>query len=80
MKKGTLSLNHITDKVLTDAAPEVVIVRPGYYFQFWAAALESMKQDPPKFESPFSPKDFKIPMVSPISPSQSGHVLNYVRR
>ncbi|KAF6820081.1 NmrA family protein [Colletotrichum plurivorum] len=62
-KIGTLRLNHITDEVLKDAAPEVVIVRPGYYFQFWAAALESMQQEA-RFESPFSPEDLKIPMVS----------------
>ncbi|KAF6832716.1 NmrA family protein [Colletotrichum musicola] len=63
-KVGTLRLNHITDEVLKDAAPEVVIVRPGYYFQFWAAALKTMSQEPARFESPFSPEDFKIPMVS----------------
>ncbi|KAF6811554.1 NmrA family protein [Colletotrichum sojae] len=61
---GMIRLNHITDEILEDAAPEVVIARPGYYFQFWAAALETVQQEPAWFESPFPPEDFKIPMVS----------------
>ncbi|KAF9873073.1 cytochrome P450 [Colletotrichum karsti] len=63
-KIGTLKLNNITDNILKDAAPEVVIVRPGYYFHVWSQALKTMQEDPPRFESPFSPADFKMPMLS----------------
>ena len=56
-------LNHVTDKILKDSAPEVVIVKPGYFFETWLPALESIRADPPTFESPFYPADHKFPMV-----------------
>ncbi|KAF4874118.1 hypothetical protein CGCSCA1_v006806 [Colletotrichum siamense] len=61
---GTLKLNNIADNILRDAAPEVIIVRPGYYFHVWQEALNTMQEDPPRFESPFSPGDWKVPMLS----------------
>ncbi|KAF0320223.1 nmrA family protein [Colletotrichum asianum] len=63
-KIGTLKLNHIADNMLRDAAPEVIIIRLGYYFHVWQEALKTMQEDPPRFESPFSPADWKIPMLS----------------
>ncbi|KAI1488077.1 hypothetical protein F5X96DRAFT_680750 [Biscogniauxia mediterranea] len=61
---GVLRLNHIADRILRSAASEVVIVKPGYYYENWLSALKSMKEEPPSFESPISPPDYKIPMVS----------------
>ncbi|KAF4921506.1 hypothetical protein CGCVW01_v005955 [Colletotrichum viniferum] len=50
-KVGTLKLNHIADNILRDAAPEIIIVRPGYYFHVWKEALKAMQEDPPRFKS-----------------------------
>ncbi|TDZ24014.1 hypothetical protein Cob_v003335 [Colletotrichum orbiculare MAFF 240422] len=63
-KIGILILNYITDEILRDVVPEVVITRPSYYFSFWAQALKAMQTDSPMFESPFSPADFAFPMIS----------------
>lgn len=43
--------------------PEVLIVKPGWFYEMWAGALKSMQGDKPHFEYPFSPADYKIPMV-----------------
>ncbi|KAI5921700.1 hypothetical protein F4810DRAFT_330218 [Camillea tinctor] len=61
---GMLRLNNIADRILKSAAPEVLIVKPGYYYENWLSALKSMKSEPPSFESPISPPDYHIPMVS----------------
>ncbi|KAK8076259.1 hypothetical protein PG994_003531 [Apiospora phragmitis] len=61
---GMLRLNHATDLVLKKAVPEVVIVRPAYYFQTWAAAIKAKGTDKLCFESPLEDPSYKIPMVS----------------
>ncbi|KAI1498825.1 hypothetical protein F5X99DRAFT_307595 [Biscogniauxia marginata] len=61
---GVLRVNNITDRILKSAAPEVLIVKPGYYYENWASALETMKADPPSFVSPISPADHQISMLS----------------
>ncbi|KAI0600126.1 hypothetical protein F4775DRAFT_92096 [Biscogniauxia sp. FL1348] len=60
---GMLRLNNIADRILRSAASEVLIVKPGYYYENWFSALKSMKEEPPSFESPISPPNYKIPMV-----------------
>jgi hypothetical protein len=59
-----LKLNNITDRLLESAAPEVLIVRPGWFYEMWAHALKTMQGEKPSFESHFSPADHAIPMVS----------------
>ncbi|KAF5008238.1 hypothetical protein FDECE_5474 [Fusarium decemcellulare] len=61
---GILRVNHITDKILKDIVPEVVIVKPGYFQENWAHAFETIQADPPVFYSMVTPVDHKIPMVS----------------
>lgn len=63
-KIGVLRLNHVTDEILRASVPEVIIVKPCNYYQNWAGDLKSMQADPPKFDFPFSPADWPIPMVS----------------
>lgn len=61
---GILSLNHITETILCEAAPEVVIIRPGFFMEIWAPSLETLRLDPPFLESWISPLDHAIPMIS----------------
>ncbi|KAJ3954853.1 hypothetical protein N0V92_008657 [Colletotrichum tropicale] len=63
---GILKINHISDEILKTAAPEVVIVRPGYFAENWIAAFETAKAEPPMLYSPLTPVSHKIPMVSLI--------------
>ncbi|KAM0426488.1 hypothetical protein ACHAPT_008179 [Fusarium lateritium] len=61
---GILRLNHISEKILKDSAPEVVIVKPGYFQENWAHAFESIQAEPPVIYSVITPLEHKIPMVS----------------
>ncbi|RMJ28574.1 hypothetical protein PHISP_00534 [Aspergillus sp. HF37] len=61
---GILRLNRIADRILRAAAPEVVIVQPGWYIEMFARAFQTMQADPPIFETEFSPADHKTGMVS----------------
>lgn len=61
---GYLKLNYITDKALEKAVPEVLIVKPTWYYDIWEDALKTMQEEPAYFESIFSPADFALPMVS----------------
>ncbi|KAF5516018.1 hypothetical protein CGCS363_v001703 [Colletotrichum siamense] len=63
---GILKINYISDKILQTAAPEVAIVRPGYFAENWAAAFETAKAEPPVLYSPMTPVGHKVPMVSLI--------------
>ncbi|KAF9877533.1 NmrA family protein [Colletotrichum karsti] len=61
---GILKINHISDKILKTAAPEVVIVKPGYFQENWARAFETARAEHAFFDSPLSPIDNALPMVS----------------
>ncbi|KAK3298227.1 uncharacterized protein B0H64DRAFT_438715 [Chaetomium fimeti] len=61
---GLLRLNHISETILRDAAQEVIMVRPGFFYDEFAHALEEARADPPAFHSWITPVDHKIPMVS----------------
>ncbi|KAK3303716.1 uncharacterized protein B0T15DRAFT_504885 [Chaetomium strumarium] len=62
---GVLHLNHISETTLRDAAQEVIMVRPGFFYDEFAHALEEARAgDPPAFHSWITPVDHKIPMVS----------------
>ncbi|KAH7010088.1 hypothetical protein EDB80DRAFT_839261 [Ilyonectria destructans] len=63
---GTLQINHISDNILKDAVPEVLIVKPGYFQENWAHAFQTIQADPPLVYSTITPVDHKIPMVSLI--------------
>ncbi|RBQ92198.1 hypothetical protein VDGD_09582 [Verticillium dahliae] len=60
---GVLKINHITDKILAASAPEVVVIKPGWFHENWAEAFATVKQEPAYFESVFTPADYEIPMV-----------------
>ncbi|KAI5868198.1 hypothetical protein GGS23DRAFT_17217 [Durotheca rogersii] len=60
---GILRLNHISDKILENSVPEVLIIRPGYFHEDWAHLLEIAKADPPVLESWLTPLEHKVPMV-----------------
>ncbi|KAF7555203.1 hypothetical protein G7Z17_g2390 [Cylindrodendrum hubeiense] len=61
---GILRINHISDTILKDAVPEVLIVKPGYFQENWVHAFQTIQADPPLLYSPLTPVDHKIPMVS----------------
>ncbi|RYP75192.1 hypothetical protein DL771_002517 [Monosporascus sp. 5C6A] len=61
---GILKINHISDDVLKESAPEVLIARPAYFQEGLAHVFEEIKADPPVFHSVFSPADHQVPMVS----------------
>ncbi|KAH6664778.1 hypothetical protein F5X68DRAFT_160937 [Plectosphaerella plurivora] len=61
---GVLRLNHLSNKALEHAAPEVVIVRPGLFQEQWAHVFETVKADPPVMYSTVTPVNYKAPMVS----------------
>ncbi|RYP05834.1 hypothetical protein DL764_003545 [Monosporascus ibericus] len=61
---GILKINHISDDVLKESAPEVVIARPPYFQESLAHVFEEIKTDPPVFHSVFSPADHQVPMAS----------------
>ncbi|KAI9149047.1 hypothetical protein HJFPF1_11093 [Paramyrothecium foliicola] len=60
---GVLRVNQIADTHLKETVPEVIIVKPGWYHEMWASALKEMQGDESKFETTFSPADYKIPQV-----------------
>jgi hypothetical protein len=62
--QGLLCLNHISETILRDAAQEVIMIRPGFFYDEFAHALEEARADPPAFHSWITPVDHKIPMVS----------------
>ena len=62
--QGVLCLNHISDEILKDAVPEVIIVRPTYFFEDFAPFLDAAKEDNPTIYSWITPIDYKFPMVS----------------
>ncbi|KAK2605939.1 hypothetical protein QQS21_003665 [Conoideocrella luteorostrata] len=61
---GVLRINHISDEILKDAVPEVVVIRAGYFAEDFSHVFESIKADPPKIISQFTPSDWKVPIVS----------------
>ena len=61
--QGILSINHITDEILQNSAPEVVIAKAGWFQENWAAAFDTLSGDRPFFHSIFTPLDHKIAMV-----------------
>ncbi|RYP60290.1 hypothetical protein DL769_008187 [Monosporascus sp. CRB-8-3] len=61
---GILKINHISDDVLKESAPEVLIARPPYFQESLAHVFEEIKADPPVIHSVFSPADHQVPMVS----------------
>ena len=58
-----MKLNHIEDDILKNSVGEVVIAKSGFFMENWASAFETMKADPPYFESYFTPLDHKIATV-----------------
>jgi hypothetical protein len=64
MRQGVLRLNHLSNKILEHAAPEVLIVKPGLFQEQWAHVFETIKADPPVIYSTVTPVDYKVPMVS----------------
>ena len=64
---GILKLNHVTDEILKDAAEEVIIVRPCYYFETFVSrnVLKGWVHDERRrtFESFVSPADYAVPLV-----------------
>jgi hypothetical protein len=54
----------LTDKILKDSVPEVVIAKSGYFQEIWAEAFETMQADPPVFYSPMTPPNHELVMVS----------------
>lgn len=62
--QGVLRLNRISETILKDAVQEVIIIRPGFFHDEFAHALEEARADPPVFHSWITPVDHKIPMVS----------------
>ncbi|RBR07312.1 uncharacterized protein FIESC28_10718 [Fusarium coffeatum] len=60
---GVLCLNHISDEILKDAVPEVIIIRPTYFFEDFAPLLDVAKEDNPTIYSWITPIDYKFPMV-----------------
>ncbi|KAH7353792.1 hypothetical protein B0T11DRAFT_120740 [Plectosphaerella cucumerina] len=63
---GVLRLNHLSNKILENAAPEVVIVKPGLFQEQWAHVFETIKAHPPVIYSTVTPVDYKVPMVSVV--------------
>ena len=63
-----MRLNHISDNVLKHTVPEVLVVRPAYFYENWADALKTMQADPPRLESPIPLAEYQIPMVHQILP------------
>ncbi|KAF4981582.1 hypothetical protein FZEAL_2648 [Fusarium zealandicum] len=61
---GVLRINYISDTILKEAAPEVLIVRPSYFQEDFTSLLEDAKKDPPVVQSWITPIDHTIPMVS----------------
>lgn len=66
--QGVLRLNHISDEFLKDSVPEVVIIRPTYFFEDFAHLLDAAKDENPTVHSWITPIDYKIPLVSDIQP------------
>ncbi|KEY71185.1 hypothetical protein S7711_02297 [Stachybotrys chartarum IBT 7711] len=61
---GVLRINHIADELLKHSVPDVIIVRPGFFFEDWAPLIETAKEDPPYITSWVAPADHHIPMLS----------------
>lgn len=61
---GVIKLNHISDEILKYSAPEVVIVKPAWYFEMWAPVLHAVEDEKTEIEIPFSPPEYAFPQVS----------------
>ncbi|OGM44050.1 hypothetical protein ABOM_007800 [Aspergillus bombycis] len=61
---GEVQANHESERILEYAAPEVVLVRNGFFMENWRDALATLTADPPFFYSTVTPIDYKMPMVS----------------
>ncbi|KAH8755321.1 hypothetical protein F5883DRAFT_469264 [Diaporthe sp. PMI_573] len=61
---GEIATNHVAEKALAGAAPEVVFVRCAYFMENWGMALHGLKGDPPSICTTISPASHAIPMVS----------------
>ncbi|KAM0276295.1 hypothetical protein ACHAQH_006884 [Verticillium albo-atrum] len=46
------------------SAPEVLVIKPGWFHENWAEAFATVKKDPAYFESIFTPVNYETPMVS----------------
>ncbi|KAF0328219.1 NAD(P)H azoreductase, partial [Colletotrichum asianum] len=63
---GILKINNISDKIFKTAAPEVAIIKPGYFAENWTAAFETAKAEPPVLYSPLTPLMLTVSQVSLI--------------
>ncbi|RJE25245.1 hypothetical protein PHISCL_02395 [Aspergillus sclerotialis] len=61
---GLIRLNHISETILKDAAPEVVIIRPAWFQEEFASWLDMAQSHPPVIHSWITPLDYKVPLVS----------------
>jgi hypothetical protein len=61
--QGEIKTNHVAERELKDAAPEIVFIRCAYFMENWASALETLKGDSPFFHSVTSPAGFAFPQV-----------------
>ncbi|KAK6837988.1 hypothetical protein PG990_014712 [Apiospora arundinis] len=75
---GILRLNHVTDSILKDAVPEVIIVKPAYYYHTWISAAQIKGSGTLRIESPLEDPEYKVPMVSveDIGRCCAGYLLN----
>ncbi|KAK1829752.1 hypothetical protein QBC39DRAFT_262294 [Podospora conica] len=59
---GEIISNHVAEGILKDAAPEVVVVRCGYFVENWAAALQTITEG--FFFTTFTPTGLKLPHIA----------------
>ncbi|KAE8381118.1 hypothetical protein BDV26DRAFT_106719 [Aspergillus bertholletiae] len=61
---GEVQSNYESERILEYAAPEVILIRNGYFMENWRDALSTLAAEPPYFYSTVTPLNYKMPMVS----------------
>ena len=73
--QGEILSNHEAEKVLGDAAAEVVFVRCAFFMENWAMSVETI-QKAGIFFTTLTPLDNELPMVSMRIASQTNNSTN----
>lgn len=76
--KGEIACNHVAEKILAGAAPEVVFIRCAYFMENWAMALQGLSAEPPFVCTTISPASHAVPMVCfrPANARRSYAIIN----
>ena len=76
--KGAILMNHAAEEVFKDLkVPETVFMRPGYFMENWATAVETVKEGGFLFGT-ITPTSMEFPHVSKSSCTQRKQLITRI--